>query len=122
MSRTRRSTRDALVIALLGDPGDGLLDPADLDLDAFWIRFDDAAPLHLAAGFRAATVGIGTVLPRLLGHVNGLGGLSLDDADAVIQRADRLPGFTLLAEVAKVVACFAYFSDPRADRAVRERT
>lgn len=116
---SRRSGRDALVIALLGDPGGDLPPPDELDLDRFWARFDRAAPLHLAAGFRAATVVIAMALPRLMGHRWGLARLDADAADRVVARAARLPLVNLLVEVAKVVACFAYFSDPQVDAAVR---
>lgn len=116
---SRRSARDALVIAMLGDPGGGLPEPAELDLVRFWARFDRAAPLHLAAGFRVATVVIAVVLPRVMGHRSGLARLDGEAADAVVQRAARLPLITLLVEVAKIVACFAYFSDPRVDAVVR---
>ncbi len=107
------------MIALLGDPGCGLPPPDQLDLDRFWARFDRAAPLHLAAGFRVATVVIAVALPRLMGQRRGLAGLDADAADRVVGRAARLPLVDLLVEVAKVVACFAYFSDPRVDAAVR---
>lgn len=116
-----RPARDAIVVALLGDPGDGLLPPAELDLPAFWRRFDAAAPAHLRVGMAAATVLVAGVLPRLLGHRCGLAGLDADRADAVVQRAARLPVLGLTVEVAKIVACFAYFSDERVDQRVRAR-
>lgn len=118
----RRSERDALVVALLGDPGDGLPAPRTLDLERFWRRFETAAPLHLRLGFGAATILVAIVVPRLLGHGHGLAHLDPDAADAVVQRAAGLPLVNAVIEVAKIVACFAYFSDDRVDEAVRRGT
>jgi len=118
-SLPRRPAREALVIAMIGDPGRGLPDIAEVDFEQFWARFDAAAPLHVAVGLEAATVMIARVLPRLMGHRCGLARLDADAADAVVQRAARLPALGPLTEVAKVVACFAYFSDPGVQRAVR---
>lgn len=116
----RPSARDALVVAMIGEPtGEGLPHPADVDLAAFWPRFEAAAPFHLAAGFRIATVVIATVLPRLLGHGKALAALEPDAADRVVRRAAGLPVASLLADVAKIVACFAYLSDPRVQAAER---
>ena len=115
----RRPAREALVVAMIGDPGGGLPQPGDVDLTGFWPRFDATAPFHLAIGFRIATVVIATVLPRLLGHGGGLATLAPDEADAVVQRAVSLPLVSLLVEVAKVVACFAYFSDPEVQAVAR---
>ena len=115
----RRPRRDALVVALLGDPGHGLPAPSTLDLERFWRTFDAAAPLHLRAGFGAATLLVATVLPRLLGHRDGLTHLDPDTADEVVQRAAALPLVGTAVEVAKIVACFAYFSDERVAGVVR---
>lgn len=121
--RPRRSARDALVLAMLGDP---CPDPAlgvppveELDLAGFWPRFDARAPFHLAAGFRLATLVIARVLPRAMGHARGLAALGPDHADAVVQRAASLPLVAQLAEVAKIVACFAHFADDRFESAYR---
>lgn len=118
-ARARRPPRDALVVALLGDPGGGLPSPADLDLEAFWARFDAVAPAHLRLGMLAATMLIARLLPRLLGYGGGLADLDANRADAVVQRAATLPVLGLTTEVAKIVACFAYFSDPWVDAVVR---
>jgi len=117
----RRSGRDAVVAAIIGDPGNGLPAVRDLDLTAFWTRFDATAPAHLRLGFRLATLVIATVLPRLGGHRAALAELDADAADAVVQRAARLPLVARLADVAKIVACFAYGSDERVQDAVRGR-
>lgn len=75
--------------------------------------------MHLRFGMMAATVLVAIVFPRLLGNRSGLADLDADRADAVVQRAAALPVLGLTVEVAKIVACFAYFSDPRVDAAVR---
>lgn len=105
--------------AVIADPGGDLPAARDVDYGAFWPRFTATAPWPLAHGFRVATWVIAIALPRLLGHRSGLAGLGPDEAEAVIQRATRLPGVASLTEVAKIVACFAYFSDPRVDAAIR---
>jgi len=107
------------VRALIGDPGAGLPPVDQVDLDGFWVRFDATAPRHLAAGFWVATVVIASLLPRLMGHLTGLARLDADAADAVVQRAGSLPLVTMLTDVAKVVACFAYFSDPQVQTVVQ---
>ncbi len=107
---------------MIGDPGGEFLTPAEVDLPGFWVRFEAAAPFHLAWGFKAATVLIAVVLPRLMGHAHGLARLSAEDADAVIQRAATLPVVAMVTEVAKIVACFAYFSDPRVQTVARGST
>lgn len=115
----RLSARDAVVTAMIGNPGAGLPDVRDLDLAPFWSRFDAAAPLHLRLGFRLATIVIASVLPRLAGHHASLADLDADAADAVVQRAARWPLVAPLADVAKIVACFAYGADERVQDAVR---
>ena len=82
-------------------------------------RFDAAAPAHLRAALTLASVSVAVVLPRLRGHRNGLAGLPPDEADDVMRQAARIPGLSSLLEVVKVVACFAYFADPRVQAAVR---
>lgn len=104
---------------MLGDPGEPLPPTTSVDLDAFWVRFDAAAPAHLALGFKVATLLIAVVLPRLMGHASGLAGLDADAADAVVQRAARLPLLNLVTEVAKIVSCFAYFADDDVQAVVR---
>ncbi len=107
--------------AIIGDPQAPMPEFGDVDLDGFWRDFRDRAPVHLRAGLRTATVMVAVVLPRLMGHRRGLGGLSNDERDAVVQKAASLPLFSDLTEVAKLVACFAYFSDPVVQDAARGR-
>ena len=111
--------RSALLEAMIGDPAVPLPPFSELDLAAFWRRFDAAAPAHLRAALTLASVTVAVVLPRLRGHRRGLAGLPPDEADDVMQQAARIPGLSSLLEVVKVVACFAYFSDPRVQAAVR---
>ena len=117
--RARRD-RDALVAAVIGDPGAGLPAPSDVDFAAFWERFDATAPAHLRLGFATAVTMISSIAPRLLGHRGGLARLDAATASRVVERAARVPGLDALTEVAKVVACFAYFSDPAVDALVRD--
>lgn len=115
-----RSRRDALVVAVLGNPAT-LPAPEDVDLDPFWSRFDAAAPWHVRAGFAIAVVVLGSVLPRLWGHRCGLRGLAPAAADEVLQRAAANPVCAPLCEAAKIVACFAYFADEGVESAARYR-
>jgi len=107
--------------AVIGDPQPPMPAFSAVDLGPFWRTFDDRAPVHLRGGLRMATVMLGIVLPRLLGHGRGLVGLSADDRDAVVQKAATLPLFSDLLEVAKLVGCFAYFSGPAVQDAARGR-
>ena len=108
--RRHPSTRDALVHAVIGDPI-GLPSPSDADLESFWATFADAAPSHLRFGFCVSTLVLGRVAPILFGHPLGLGRMDPNAADRLIRRAESNPLLSPLAEVAKVVACFAYFAD-----------
>jgi hypothetical protein len=111
--------RDALVRAILGRPRT-LPDPGAVDLGPFWTSFDRDAPLHLRAGFGAAQVLLCSVLPRRLGYLRGLAALPVADRERVLGHAAASPVLAPVLEVAKVVACFAYFEDADVDRAVRE--
>lgn len=110
--------RDALMAGLLPAPGRGLPGLSALDLTAFWRRFGEVAPVHLRLGLRAATWALGP-LPLALGHGRSLAGLDDVARDAVLSRAAELPGLRELVEVAKVVACLAYFSDPGVQQTAR---
>jgi hypothetical protein len=103
----------------LPSPRPGLPGAGEVDLRAFWPRFDDVAPLHVRLAFRAAVLAVGVVLPRALGHRGALADLDVDARDAVIARAASVPGVVELLEVAKVVACMAYFADDGVQRAFR---
>ncbi len=119
-TRAELRWRDALLEALL-PPAGALPGLGDVDLTDFWPRFDAAAPRHLALGFRAAVTLEAAVLPWLCGHLRTLPRLTPDELDAVLRRADRLPLFRDLLEVAKVVGCLGLFADPAVQAAVRER-
>lgn len=121
-SNMERSWRDALVAAIIPAPGDGLPAAADLNLTTFWERFGKTAPVHVRLGFRTAVILIAGVLPWLLGYFRTLPRLSADRREAVVQKADRMPLFGELLEVAKLVACLGYFNEPAVEDAVRGRT
>jgi hypothetical protein len=104
--------RDALLDAMIPEPGNGLPPMARVDRRSFWPRFERSAPWALRLGFRIATCVLAGVAPFLLGHRTIF--TRLDDAarDDVLQRAERLPGGAAFILVVKLVACFAYFDDP----------
>lgn len=118
---TEARLRDALMAAIVPAPGRGLPAIEDVDLRAFWARFETAAPVHLRVGLRVATLGVAGVLPRLLGYAGTLPDLSADEREAFITRAATVPGFGELVEIAKVVACLAYFTDPAVQATARRR-
>ena len=103
--------RDALLDAMIPDPGNGLPPMASVDRRTFWPRFERAAPLALRFGFRAATYLIAGLAPFLLGYRQVFARLDAGARDDVLQRAVRLPGGADLMLVIKLVACFAYFDD-----------
>lgn len=89
---------------MLGGPPSDLPPLTDEHMRAFWRRFDAAAPIHLRAGVRVAT----TLLS-----------LPPGDPGRNLARAERLPGAGQLVELVRLVACFAYFSDPDVDAGFR---
>lgn len=110
--------RDALLAALLPAPGGGLPGLGQLDLSAFWPRFEAAAPVHLRLGLALAVWGAAVLAPLLL-YRRTLPGLAEAQRDAVLQRAAGWPLLGPLLDVAKVVACMAYFADAAVQSAVR---
>jgi hypothetical protein len=112
-------TRDALLDAMMPASGHGLPPMAELDRRDFWRRFACSAPLALRFGFRAATWLLGGVAPVLLGHGTTFTRLDDDTRDDVLRRTGRLPGGDALLLLVKLVACFAYFDDPRVQRIAR---
>jgi hypothetical protein len=118
-SHTEARLRDALMAAILPAPGRGLPAIEDVDLRAFWVRFETTAPVHLRLGLRAATLVLGGVLPRALGFAGTLPDLGDDEREAFITRAAQLPGADALVEIAKVVASLAYFTDPQVQATAR---
>ena len=118
---TQERWRNALLIAMIPAPGGDLPGLEALDLREFWRVFDAGAPVHLRAGMRVAAATLAGALPRALGHGCGLEALDARDKDAVIQRAARIPLLRELVQVAKIVACLAYFDDDSIQDRVRQR-
>lgn len=114
------SERDALVWAVLGRPS-GFPSPDSVDLEPFWRSFDARAPVHLRVGFGAAVAGLCVVLPRRLGYRHSLRRLSSQQREHVMQHAATRAMWLPVLEVAKVVACFAWFDDAEVDEAARSR-
>jgi hypothetical protein len=115
------SLRDALVAAMLPSPGGGLPGAGDVDLSAFWPRFDAAAPIHLRLAFGAATVVIAGILPITLGYRRSLAALDDDTRDAFLVRASKMTTIAPLLEIVKVVVAFAYFDNAQVEDIVRGR-
>ncbi|MBM4344324.1 MAG: hypothetical protein FJ100_13220 [Deltaproteobacteria bacterium] len=113
--------RDALFGAMLprGVGRSGRPGFADLDLAAFWSRFERAAPWTLRWGLRAS-VWLLTWLPGPLGFGwRSVARLRADDRDRYVAMLLDSDHWVLrqLADTLKIVSCFAYFQDP----AVRAR-
>jgi uncharacterized protein Smg (DUF494 family) len=110
--------RAALLEAVIGAPR-SLPSPRDLDLEAAWRRYHEAAPAHVRVGFDVATLALGVIAPRLMGYGEGL--VALDDAqrEQVLRRVAVMPLGEDLVQVAKVVACLVYFADPSVEDAAR---
>lgn len=106
MTRFERRWCEVLLQAMIPGP-DGL---ASTDLGAFWARFREVAPGHLKLGLRAATWAL-SFAPLLLARAP-LFRLDPEPRDDCLQRVAEWPLLADLAEIAKVVACFAYFHDP----------
>lgn len=104
---------------MIAAPGNGLPAMADIDRRAFWRQFASAAPWTLRLGFRAAALLVGGVAPLLLGHGATFARLDDDARDDVLRRTERLPGGGALLLLVKLVACFAYFDDPRVQAVAR---
>lgn len=122
-----RDTLLATVLPVLDGASDGVSGGdrpglGDLDLSAFWARFQVVAPLHLRLALRVATWGVGAFLPCVLLAGTGLVAMDAPAREALIQRAARLPLFADLLEVSKLVATLAYFSDPAVQDRTRGRT
>lgn len=124
LAQRRRRAREVLLEAMLPAPVSAATDPrpalAVLDLGAFWRAFDAAAPAHVRWGLRAAVALLYFVLPvSTTGRT--LRQLSPEGRERALARAMRLPLCRDLAELVKVLACFAYFEDPGVDAAIRAR-
>jgi hypothetical protein len=111
--------RDALLDAMIPEPGNGLPPMARLDRRSFWPRFERSAPWVLRLGVRVATYGVAGLAPFLLGHRHVFTRLDAAARDDVLRRTERLPGGAALILVVKLVACFAYFDDPNVQAIAR---
>lgn len=114
----RRRGRDVVLEVVL--PADVHGAPlSSRDLSVFWARFQQVAPAHLRLGMAVATLALVHIAPRLTGHVRSLVSLTPNDREDVLQRVVTWPVFGDLAEVAKIVACMAYFDDDAVQARVR---
>lgn len=111
--------RDALLDAMIPSPGNGLPALADVDRGSFWRRFEQAAPWTLRAGFRTASLALGGLAPLLLGYRRSFARLDAAERDDVLRRAAGLPGGDASIVLLKLVACLAYFDDPRVQAIAR---
>src|SRR5690606_24589459 len=114
--------RDALLFAILPAPGGGLPALAEVDLTGFSPRFEESAPSHRKLGLAAASLAADVALPLSLGYGRPLSGLGEVAREEVIARASRVPMLAALIDVAKVVACMAYFDDPEVQATARRRS
>jgi hypothetical protein len=109
--------RRAVVESVLGRP-QRLAPPSSIDLTSFWMRFDAVAPLHLRLGFAASVFVLGLVLPLCM--LRGpLHRASASAREVVMARADRSGVLSPFVEVAKLVACMAYFDSELVQDGVR---
>jgi hypothetical protein len=111
--------RDALLDALLPAPSAELPALAALPRARFWQRFAAAAPWSLRAGFTAVALGVVWLMPWVTGVLRPWGRLDQAGRDEVLMRTASLPGGAAALEIAKLVACFAYFDDAGVQATVR---
>lgn len=122
MTRGERERLAALFAAILPRPtgiSSSMPSMAEVDLDAFWPRFEATAPATLIFALRSASLTIGVIFPRLSGTRGDLVAESEESRERLLAKAATLPGLRDLLEVLKLVACLAYFDDPRAQAALR---
>jgi hypothetical protein len=114
--------RDTLLGAIIpgatAPPGRVLPSLQETDLAAFWPRFRAAAPIHVRLALAGATLALGGLLP-VATTGRPLSRLSAEARERVIGRAAALPVARDLLEIAKVIACLAYFEDPSVQARVR---
>lgn len=113
--------RDALLDAMIPEPGGGLPPLARVDRREFWPRFEGAAPWPLRFGVRAATLLLGGVAPFLCGYRRTFARLDAAAREEVLRRCQRLPGGADLLLLVKLVACFAYFDDAGVQAVARRK-
>lgn len=87
----------------------------------FWKTFDQRAPIHLRLGLKMAEVLFVRILPLRVGRVN-LSGLDIGTQEHLLQKANQLPVFQDVLEVAKVVAALRAFDHTELEEHIRGRT
>ena len=116
-----RRWRAALVQTVIGHPTH-LPSVETLDLSDFWDRFEQTAPLHVKLAFRTANLTLSSVLPRVMGHHHSLDKLTPEIQNQVIERALTVPPLSPLLDVAKIIACLAYFDGPEVQSRARRQS
>lgn len=111
--------RDALLSAMLPPSRAGAPRVDELELAAFFARFDAAAPAHLRLGWRATVLVLGAVWPRALGHRGSFATLDDDARDEALVRAEGVSALAPLLDVLKLVVSLVYFSDARVEALFR---
>ncbi|MBW1880539.1 MAG: hypothetical protein JRI25_03980 [Deltaproteobacteria bacterium] len=104
--------RDCLLAAVLPpDPATGRAGIGDLDLREFWEQLQRVAPPLIQLGLRAAVWVLTWSPVFLLGRLRSFGGLSPEERDTLLVRAAGSRWYLLrqLADLLKLMACFAYF-------------
>ena len=86
----------------------------------FWRIFDERAPAHLRFGLVTALFLLERILPMAHGKMSIR---RIDDSgrERLLQRADRLPIFRDVLEVAKVVAALRAFNKTDLEERIRGR-
>lgn len=122
MTRRERERLAELFAAILPRPTEisaSMPSLDEVDLDAFWPRFEATAPTTLVFALRSAALAVDVVLPRAKGIRGNLTAQNEATRERLLENAEGIPGLRDLLEVLKLVACLAYFDDPRAQAGAR---
>lgn len=117
-----RRWRDAAVSALLPPAEAGFPGAVHADLDRFWPRFEEAAPVLLQLGLRAAVWQVTLLAPLLLRRPRLFPDLAPDDRDAALAALGKSRAFLIRQGlmVLKLAASFGVFADERVRHAFAE--